>query len=337
MSNIIEEVSENYLCPITHEVMTNPVMAADGNTYQKENIAEWLMGGKRISPLTGEPLSHTTFNENNLVKKMIREFLERIVKSKENLESVLNLCIDKKQELVEDLLKKMQDMKSNTTEVLKGMENSDSQVTFLKGDNSKLNEEDQNLINIIKKNRLALIMKTETGIKQQKPKPNEINITHEVQNLNVPEVKKPEQINIQTEKILQVTGLNRAFKCSQTLQGHSYSVLCLTELSNGDIASGSFDKTIKIWRKDNKGNFTCIDTLQGHSNYVYCLTELTNGDIASGSFDKTIKLWQRDKGNFTCIETIQGHYYFRCITKLSNGDIASGSDDNTIRIWSNTL
>ena len=39
-------------CPITLEVMRDPVMAADGHSYEREAILRWLRG-HRTSPLTG--------------------------------------------------------------------------------------------------------------------------------------------------------------------------------------------------------------------------------------------------------------------------------------------
>jgi WD40 repeat protein len=287
MSENREEVPEDYLCPITNEVMTNPVVAADGNTYQKGNIAEWVMRGKRNSPLTGELLSDTKFYDNLLVKKMVRKFFERRFKSKESLKPDPNLYFDEKQQLVKDLLKQLEDMKTHLIEVLKGKENSDLD---LKGENSKLNEEDRKLKSLIKKNRLSLLLKTESGIKQPKSNSIEINIYPDVKNLNTAEVKIPDQINIQTKKIPLGTELNRPFKSIHTLEGHSNSVYCLTKLSDNEIASGSYDTTIRVWKRD-KGNFTLIDTLEGHSNWVTCLTKLSDNEIASGSSDNTIRVW----------------------------------------------
>ena len=42
-----------YLCPITHGVMEDPVMAEDGQTYEREAITEWVRR-KGISPITRE-------------------------------------------------------------------------------------------------------------------------------------------------------------------------------------------------------------------------------------------------------------------------------------------
>ncbi len=74
----------------------------------------------------------------------------------------------------------------------------------------------------------------------------------------------------------------------RTLTGHSNRVYLLVVLQNGDLASGSDDKTIKIW---DSSTGSLKRTLTGHSNAVLSLAVLQNGDLASGSFDKTIKIW----------------------------------------------
>ena len=82
-------------------------------------------------------------------------------------------------------------------------------------------------------------------------------------------------------------------KLIRTLKGHTSAVFCLVVLPNGQLASGSFDKTIKIW-DTNTGKE--IRTLKGHTNSVYCLVVLPNGQLASGSRDQTIKIWDTNTG-----------------------------------------
>jgi WD40 repeat protein len=53
------------------------------------------------------------------------------------------------------------------------------------------------------------------------------------------------------------------------------------------LASGSAERTIKIW---NQINGTLIRTLNGHTDYVLALTDLQNGDLARGSADRTINI-----------------------------------------------
>jgi WD40 repeat protein len=53
-------------------------------------------------------------------------------------------------------------------------------------------------------------------------------------------------------------------------------------LPNGDIASGSKDKTIRIWDPMN-GSGAAKRNLIGHADFVNALAVLPNGDLASGS------------------------------------------------------
>jgi WD repeat, SAM and U-box domain-containing protein 1 len=68
------EIPHEFLCPITMEIMKEPVLAADGYTYEKEFILSWLKRGNKISPLTGSKLSHDFLQENKSLKILISEF-----------------------------------------------------------------------------------------------------------------------------------------------------------------------------------------------------------------------------------------------------------------------
>jgi WD40 repeat protein len=72
----------------------------------------------------------------------------------------------------------------------------------------------------------------------------------------------------------------------KTLTGNNNLILCLMSLPNNRIASGSGDKTIKIW---DINSLECIKTLTGHNGSIWCLISLPNNRIASGSDNKTIK------------------------------------------------
>ena len=53
-------------CPITGQPMIEPVVAADGHTYERYAIARWMETSK-ISPLTGEELFHNKLVPNYLL------------------------------------------------------------------------------------------------------------------------------------------------------------------------------------------------------------------------------------------------------------------------------
>jgi WD40 repeat protein len=64
------------------------------------------------------------------------------------------------------------------------------------------------------------------------------------------------------------------------LTGHTNIVNTFAILLNGNLASGSYDNTIKVWNP-NTGSL------------VYTLTSLAtlpNGNLASGSLDSTVRI-----------------------------------------------
>ena len=70
-----EEPPADFICPITTELMSDPVMAADGHSYERSAIERWL-ATKSTSPMTGEELQHTCLANHHMLRRMIREWGE---------------------------------------------------------------------------------------------------------------------------------------------------------------------------------------------------------------------------------------------------------------------
>ena len=66
---------DDYICPITSEIMTDPVSTVDGFTYERTAITEWLRT-KDTSPSTGATLEITILFPNLSLRSMIRSFVE---------------------------------------------------------------------------------------------------------------------------------------------------------------------------------------------------------------------------------------------------------------------
>jgi hypothetical protein len=70
------EVPDEYTCPIGMDIMLDPVVCADGFSYERTNIAKWLIHNVR-SPRTNLPLEWRQVIPNRNLKAAIDSFLER--------------------------------------------------------------------------------------------------------------------------------------------------------------------------------------------------------------------------------------------------------------------
>jgi len=77
-----------YMCKLSKKLMVDPVIAADGESYERAQIDAWINGehkkatGKRKgdgvpSPVTGELLEHIHLIPNQLMKNFINDWLEK--------------------------------------------------------------------------------------------------------------------------------------------------------------------------------------------------------------------------------------------------------------------
>ncbi|CDW57362.1 lissencephaly 1 [Trichuris trichiura] len=97
------------------------------------------------------------------------------------------------------------------------------------------------------------------------------------------------------------------------------------------LASGSRDKTIKIW---DLGVGVCLFTLEGHDNWVRSLRFHPGGKyLISASDDKTMRVWNISTKR--CLKSIEAHNHF--VTSLDFHLMApyvvTSSVDQTVKVW----
>jgi WD40 repeat protein len=155
-----------------------------------------------------------------------------------------------------------------------------------------------------------------------------------------------------------------------TYYQHSSSVVALEWLDNDTLASGSDDRTIKLWSMAtgqtkrtiqtnqwvsslkllntnihlaaglhngviniyniNDGNL--VSSLKGHTNGVWDLVQISDDLLASSSGDTTVRIWNLTTN--TCKFNLTGHTSGVFGLKQINSSIlASGSGDTTIKLW----
>uniref|UniRef100_F1L070 F-box/WD repeat-containing protein 1A n=1 Tax=Ascaris suum TaxID=6253 RepID=F1L070_ASCSU len=160
-----------------------------------------------------------------------------------------------------------------------------------------------------------------------------------------------------------------SLQCSQTLRGHTGSVLCL-QYDDRVIISGSSDTTVRVWdvhtgellhtllhhveavlhlRFQNGIMVTCSKdrsiavwdmvspreinvrrVLVAHRAAVN-VVDFDNKYIVSASGDRTIKVWSTDSCEF--VRTLIGHRRGIACLQYHDRLVVSGSSDNTIRLW----
>lgn len=69
------KVPAEFECPITSEVMEDPVILADGRSYERHAILKWLETSSK-SPMTGAVLEHKMVTPNTNLKALIQDWQE---------------------------------------------------------------------------------------------------------------------------------------------------------------------------------------------------------------------------------------------------------------------
>ena len=69
-SNDEEDIS--MVCPITQDLMRNPVRCSDGFVYERAAIQEWIVSRRKTSPMTNLPLKDLTLTPQPELQSKIR-------------------------------------------------------------------------------------------------------------------------------------------------------------------------------------------------------------------------------------------------------------------------
>lgn len=103
---------------------------------------------------------------------------------------------------------------------------------------------------------------------------------------------------------------------------------------DGKIATGSRDKSVRVWnlvQGDNR-EFTLDRTLVGHTSFVGTVAwippsaQFPQGGLVSGGMDMRVVVWDLEKASI--VQDLKGHsLQVSCVAVEANGDILSASVD----------
>jgi hypothetical protein len=120
---------------------------------------------------------------------------------------------------------------------------------------------------------------------------------------------------------------DRAGSC--VLRGHTGYVWSVVARRDGTVATGSRDRTIRLWRRS-EGAWQEQQRLEAHQASVATLAEAADGALWSGSRDRTIRRWTANGSDV--VGEHEGAVL--CLVALTDGRVASSGADGTIRLWS---
>ena len=116
--------------------------------------------------------------------------------------------------------------------------------------------------------------------------------------------------------------------------GHKSGIRCLCPISNIILASGSEDKTIKIWNIEDR---SIISTLSEHKDGVIALCNVKEGVLVSGSYDNSLIIWSEltpESAIYSHSQTLTGHKsMIGGIIRLNNREIISGEYYGDLMMW----
>ena len=124
-------------------------------------------------------------------------------------------------------------------------------------------------------------------------------------------------------------------ECVRSLEGHTDDVRAVDITSDGClIATGSHDKTIRLFVSIQGSEEHHASPLRGHDDWVRCVAFNPQGSIlASGGYDQKLILW--DTETWEQIRTLKGHNAAIISIAFSpdGQTLATCGEDATIRLW----
>ncbi|CAI0469963.1 unnamed protein product [Linum tenue] len=71
------EPLQSFYCPITRDVMVDPVETSSGQTFERSAIEKWMAEGNNLCPLTITPLDTSVLRPNKTLRQSIEEWKDR--------------------------------------------------------------------------------------------------------------------------------------------------------------------------------------------------------------------------------------------------------------------
>ncbi|KAK7276413.1 hypothetical protein RIF29_17552 [Crotalaria pallida] len=72
--SIVPNIPDEFRCPISLDLMRDPVIVSSGHTYDRISIAQWINSGHHTCPKSGQRLIHTALIPNYALKSLVQQW-----------------------------------------------------------------------------------------------------------------------------------------------------------------------------------------------------------------------------------------------------------------------
>lgn len=74
--SILSNIPDEFRCPISLDLMKDPVIVASGHTYDRNSIAQWINSGHQTCPKSGQRLIHMALIPNYALKSLVHQWCQ---------------------------------------------------------------------------------------------------------------------------------------------------------------------------------------------------------------------------------------------------------------------
>ncbi|WCJ19926.1 U-box domain-containing protein 1 [Euphorbia peplus] len=74
--SLLPNVPDEFRCPISLDLMRDPVIVASGHTYDRNSIAQWINAGHHTCPKSGQRLIHMALIPNYALKSLVHQWCQ---------------------------------------------------------------------------------------------------------------------------------------------------------------------------------------------------------------------------------------------------------------------
>ena len=362
-NEFISRFLQEFFDPITLSLITDPVVAEDGFTYERWSIQEYFLKNEHVrSPKTNNPMGQT-LRPNQSVKNLITHLVDKkmlpddimkewISQKKRKrqplrLSSSLVLGLTRLPEREEQSL----EQRAHTSSVMSVCSIDETRIASGSWDHTiKIwNVDNNTVLNTLRDydDRVACVCKLDANRLASNTIDGKIKIWNVDDGTVLLELLGHRVCKVDADRLASSfdygrgpkifiwnveTGVGRQNPLEKRIvqmlhETDEVSSICSIHATQ--IASGLQNGTIKIW---NVENGKVLHTLNSHTRDVYSICLVDFSRIASASSDHTIKIWNVNNGKK--LRTLEGHNSdVNSVCSIGSNRIASASSDETIKIW----